>query len=65
MPRGISLRVDCDEQGLHLVAQLPKPVERQANILQIGRANIRAVGESEIDEKQLAAEILLGARDAF
>ena len=36
-------------------------VEGEADVLQIGRADVRAIGEAEIDQHQLAAEVRVGA----
>jgi hypothetical protein len=33
-------------------------------LLQVGRTDVRAIGESEIDQHQLAAEVRLGAARA-
>ena len=54
--------IERDEERLHGVARSAEPVQREADGLQVGRADIRAIGEAEIDEQQLAPEIRVGAR---
>src|ERR1700738_129060 len=54
--------IDRDEQRLHGLSRGPELVERQADVLQIRRADVRAIGEAEIDQHELAAEVGIGAR---
>lgn len=59
VPRGIA----CDEHGQHGVPVLLLDVVNHAgHLVQLFRADVRAVGEAEIDERVFALKTLLGER---
>jgi hypothetical protein len=64
MLRGVALRVDGDEQRLHAVGIAAQSVDRKPDRLEIGRTDVRAIGEAEIDQHQLPAKVALGADPA-
>ena len=59
---GVPFGIQRDEERLHGVARSAEAVQSEADGLQVGRTDIRAIGEAEIDEQQLAPEIRVGAR---
>src|ERR1043166_1287316 len=58
----VALRVDRNEKRLNPLASSAQLVERKCYALQVSRADIGAIGESEIDQHQLAAKVLVGTR---
>src|SRR5262249_11118058 len=58
----IPLRVNGNEKRLDLLCGLAQLVQRQADRLQVGGAHVRAMGEAEINQQKLAAELGLRAR---
>ena len=53
----LALRVDRDEDGLHLRRQWPKLSERAGNLAERRRAQVRAKGIAEENQQPAAAQI--------
>jgi hypothetical protein len=61
MLRRVAFGIDGDEQRLHLIGCGTELVHGETDGLQVGRADIRAVGEAEINQHQLAVEVTCAA----
>jgi hypothetical protein len=60
----VALGIDRDEEWLDGLACGAEMVECKPGCLQVGRADVRAVGKARIDDEELAPEIRVGARPA-
>ena len=52
----VAFGIDGDEQGLHPFAVRPQRLQRRRHGQQVGRAEVRAEGVAEIDEREAAPE---------
>ncbi|GCC48798.1 hypothetical protein chiPu_0033032, partial [Chiloscyllium punctatum] len=57
---GVAFRIDRNEIGVHAVGVLAHRLQDLGNLEQRGRADVRAMGEAEEDQRRLALEVLVG-----
>ena len=61
LPR-VAFGIEGDEQRLHVAGAGAQFVHRQTDGLQVGRANVGAIGEAEIHQHQVTAKVALAAQ---